>query len=149
MSVKAQLQEDLKTAMRNKDEMRKAVLRLTLAAIKNAEIEKMRELDEAELAAILQTEANRRRDTIAELEKAGRAEMLAAEKAELECLLPYLPQQLSREQVIQAAQAVIDELGASSPSQMGNVMKQLMSDLKGKADGRLVSQVVKELLTGT
>ena len=146
MGIKAQLQEDLKAAMRSKDELRKAVLRFTLAAIKNREIEQRGELDEETLAAVLQTEIKRRRDTISEVEKAGRADLLAAEKAELECLLPYLPQQMSKEDVEQAARAVIAELGASSSAQMGEVMKRLMANLKGKADGRLVSQVVKELL---
>ena len=147
MNIKAQLQQDLKTAMRDKDETRKAALRLTLAAIKNAEIDKRGELDDQASLAILQTEIKRRRDTLAELEKANRADLLAGEKAELDCLLPYLPQQMSREEIVTAARAVIAELGANSPAQMGNVMKRLMADLKGNADGRLVSQVVKELLS--
>ena len=147
MSIKAQLQQDLQDAMRNKDTLRKAALRLTLAAIKNAEIEKIGELDEAEVEAILQTEVKRRRDTLVELEKAGRNDMLATEKAELDYLLPYLPQQMSREEITAAAQAVIAQVGASGPAQTGEVMKHLMANLKGKADGRLVSQVVKELLS--
>jgi uncharacterized protein len=146
MTVKAQLQEDLKTAMRNKDEVRKAVLRLTLAAVKNAEIDKRGELDDAGVMAVLQTEVKRRRDTLAELEKADRPDLLAAEKAEIEHLLPYLPQQMSREEIEAAARAVIAEMSASGTPQTGEVMKRLMADLKGKADGRLVNQVVKELL---
>lgn len=146
MSIKVQLQADLKTAMLNKDEIRKAVLRLTLAAIKNMEIERRGELDDAGTLAVLQTEVKRRRDTIAELEKADRPDLLAAEKAELEHLLPYLPQQMSREEIEAAAQAVIAEMSANGAPQTGDVMKRLMSDLKGKADGRLVNQVVKELL---
>lgn len=146
-TVKTRLQRDLKTAMRDKDELRKAVLRFTLTAIKLAEVDKIGELDEAEMGALLQAQVNRRRDTIDELEKAGRLEALATEKAELECLLSYLPQQLSREEIEQAARAVIAELGASSPAQMGQVMKRLLAELKGRADGRLVSQVVKELLS--
>jgi hypothetical protein len=148
MSLKAQLSADLKAAMLSKDEMRKAVLRLTLAAIKNAEIDKRGELDDAATLAVLQTEVKRRRDTLAELEKANRPDLLAQEKAELELLLPYLPQQLGRAEIVPAARAVIAELGATTPADTGNVMKRLMADLKGKADGRLVSQVVKELLNG-
>ena len=147
MGIKAQLQDDLKTAMRDKNEVRKAVLRLTLAAIKNAEIDRRGELDEASAMAVAQTEVKRRRDTIAELEKFNRPDLLAAEKAELDYLLPYLPQQLSREEVAQAARAVMAELGAAGPVQTGNVMKRLMADLKGKADGKLVNQVVQELLS--
>ncbi len=147
MGIKAQLQDDLKTAMRDKNEVRKAVLRLTLAAIKNAEIDRRGELDEASAMAVAQTEVKRRRDTIAELEQVNRPDLLAAEKAELDYLLPYLPQQMSREEVAQAARAVIAELGAAGPVQTSNVMKRLMADLKGKADGKLVNQVVQELLS--
>jgi uncharacterized protein YqeY len=147
VDIKTRLQQDLKTAMRDKDEVRKRALRFTLAAIKNAEVDKIGELDGAEMDALLQAQVKRRRDTIDELEKAGRLEAQAVEKAELECLLDYLPQQLSREEIELAARAVIAELGANSPAQMGQVMKCLMAELKGRADGRLVSQVVKELLS--
>ncbi|MBN1888378.1 MAG: GatB/YqeY domain-containing protein [Thermoflexales bacterium] len=146
-NVKTRLQQDLKAAMRDKDELRKRVLRFTLAAIKNAEVDKIGELDEAEMDALLQAQVKRRRDTIDELEKAGRLEALATEKAELDGLLAYLPQQLSREEIEPVARAVIAELGASSPAQMGQVMKRLLAELKGRADGRLVSQLVKELLS--
>lgn len=146
MSIKARLQEELKAALRDRDEVRKAALRFTLAAIKNSEIEQRGELDEAHVMAVLQREVKRRQETIAELKEAGRAEALARETAELECLLPYLPRSLSREEIAQAARAAIAELGATSPAQFGQVMKRLMADLKGQADGRLVGEVVKELL---
>lgn len=151
MTIKAKLQDDLKAAMKSGDKRRLAVLRLTLAAIKNVETAEGRptrgDLTDAEVAVVLQTEAKRRRDTIAELEKADRPEMLADEKAELEALLEYLPQQIGREQIVQAARAVIAETGAQGPAQMGAVMKQLMAQLKGQADGKLVNEVVRELLT--
>ena len=99
-----------------------------------------------EAIAVLQTEIKRRRDTIAELEKADRPELLADEKTELAVLVDYLPQQMSREQIVEVARAVIAETGAAGSAQMGAVMKQLMARLKGQADGKLVNEVVRELL---
>lgn len=148
MNLKTRLQEDLKQAMRENAPVRKAALRLTLAAIKNAEIEKRGELDDAGVLAVLHTEVKRRRDTIAELEKTDRADLLAAEQAELACLLEYLPRQMSRDEIIAAAREVIAQVGASRPAQTGEVMKRLMPQLKGQADGKLVNQIVQELLSG-
>ena len=146
MSLKDQLQADLKAAMLNKDDVRKNVIRMTLAALKNAEIDKVGELTDAETQAVLSTEVKRRRDTIAELEKANRPELLQNERAQLETLLDYLPKQMSREEVMAAAQRVIAEAGAVGPQAMGDVMKRLMADLKGRADGKMVNEVVRELL---
>ncbi len=148
MSLKAQLQDDLKTALRDNDAARKAALRLTLAAIKNAEIAKIGELSDDEALAVLRTEIKRRRETIAELDAlpAKRPELLAEEQAQLEALIGYLPQQLSREQIAEVARDVLARLGHPGPSQMGSVMKQMMIELKGKADGRLVQEVVREMM---
>lgn len=148
MSLKTRLQDDLKTALRDNDAARKAALRLTLAAIKNAEIAKIGELSDDEALAVLRTEIKRRRETIAELDalRANRPELLAEERAQLEALIGYLPQQMSREQIAEVARAVLARLGHPGPSQMGQVMKQMMIELKGKADGRLVQEVVRDLL---
>jgi uncharacterized protein YqeY len=185
MSIKDQLQADLKTAMLNKQELRRDVIRFTQAAMKNAELAKQQKLvkershlwqtgkvdedgnpiiDEAErdkqLAeiarlvpltdeeqlSVLTTEVKRRRETIADAEKAGRADLIEREQAELEVVLGYLPKQMSREEVTAAAQAVIAEVGAKGPQDTGKVMGKLMLQLKGKADGKLISEVVKELL---
>lgn len=146
MSIKLQLQEDLKAAMRSNDEVRKAVLRFTLSAIKNAEVAKIGELSDDESLAVLRTEVKRRRETIAEAEHAGRADLLAEEQAQLEVLNTYLPQQLSREQVAEAARSVLAGMDNPGPKQMGQIMKQLMAELKGKADGKLVQEVVRELM---
>ena len=185
MSIKDQLQADLKTAMLNKQELRRDVIRFTLAALKNAELAKQQKLvkershlwqtgkvddsgnpifneterekqlaeiakltpltDEEQLA-VLSTEVKRRRETIADAEKAGRADLIAREEAELEVVLGYLPKQMSREEVMAAAQQVIAEVGAKGPQDTGKVMGKLMPQLKGKADGKLTSEVVKELL---
>jgi len=146
MSLKTRLQDDLKTAMRDNDALRKDVLRLTIAAIKNAEIAKIGELTDDELLAVLRTEVKRRRETIAEVERSGRTDLLAKEQAQLEVLSAYLPQQMSREQIVVAAKAVLAQMGAADPKQMGLVMKNIMAELKGKADGKLVQEVVRELM---
>jgi uncharacterized protein YqeY len=150
MTLKTKIQDDIKAALKSGDKHRLAALRLTLASIKNAETAEGRttrgDLTDEEVAALLQTEVKRRRDTIAELEKVDRPEMLADEKAELQALLEYLPQQMSREQIVEAARAVITQTGATGPAQMGAVMKQLMAQLKSQAEGKLVSEVVRELL---
>ena len=146
MNLKEQLQADLKTAMLNKDELRKEVIRFTIAGIKYAELNKNKPLDEAEVAAVLQTEVKRRRDTIAELEKVNRPDLLKHEQDQLEVLLAYLPRQMSREEIEAVAKQVIAELGVSGPQATGAVMGKLMPQLKGKADGKLINEVVRDLL---
>ena len=148
MSTKQKLQEHLKEALRARDERRKSVIRMALAAIVNAEVEHGGELDDADVTAVLQKQARRRRDTIAELRQANRPELLAAEEAELAILEEYLPRLLSREEIGAEARQVIAGVGATGKGQMGLVMRQLMSKLKGRADGRVVNEVVRELLSG-
>ena len=150
MTLKTRLQDDLKAAMKSGDKRRLAALRLTIAAIKNVETAEGRptrgDLTDEEVMAVLSTEVKRRRDTIAELEQVNRPDLLADEKAELEALLDYLPRQMSREQIVEAARAVIAQVSATGPAQTGAVMKQLMAQLKGQADGKLVNEIVRELL---
>jgi len=147
MSLKQCLQDDLREALRARDERRKSVIRMALAAITNAEIERG-DLDDAGVTAVLQKQANQRRDTIAELKEADRPDLLAGEEAELDILKEYLPRLLSREEIAEEARQVITEVGATGMAQMGAVMRQLMSRLKGRADGRAVNEVVRELLSG-
>jgi uncharacterized protein YqeY len=148
MTLKQRLQEDLKEALRARDERRKSVVRMALAAIVNAEVEHGGDLDDADVIAVLQKEARRRRDTVAELRQADRPELLANEEAELAILEEYLPTLLSREEIVEEARRVIEEIGATGVGQMGPVMGQLMSKFKGRADGRLVNEIVRELLSG-
>jgi uncharacterized protein YqeY len=148
MGLKQQLQGDLKEALRARDERRKSVIRLTLAEIVNAEVEKGGELGDDDVIPVLQKEARRRQDTIAELRQVGRPEMLAKEEKELAILEGYLPQLLSREEIAEEARQVVAEVGATGMGQMGPVMRQLMSKLRGRADGRVVNEVVRELLAG-
>ncbi|OGO49785.1 MAG: glutamyl-tRNA amidotransferase [Chloroflexi bacterium RBG_16_68_14] len=149
MSLKEQFAADLKDAMRQRDERRRGVLRLTLAALHNAEIEARGELDAAAVAGVLAREAKRRRESIEEFGKAGRQDLVDKEEAELAILSAYLPQPLSREEIVQAARQVIQETGASGPKDIGKVMPVLMRQLAGRADGREVNEVVRELLAGS
>ncbi len=148
MSLKSQLQDDLKAAMRDNDSIRKSALRLTIAAIKNAEVAKIGELTDEEMLGVLRTEVKRRRETIAELDalQADRPELLAEERAQIEVLTAYLPQQMSREQIVEVVQAVLARLGHPPASQFGPAMKQVMAELKGKADGKLVQDVLRDLM---
>jgi uncharacterized protein YqeY len=147
MTLKQRLQDDLKRAMRAKDALRKRTLRLALAEIKNREIEVRGELSDADVAAVLQKEAKQRRETLEELAQVDRPDLVASEQAELEVLTEYLPQQLGREEIADLARQVIADLGVEGPRQMGRVMGALMPQLKGQADGKLVNQVVRELLS--
>jgi uncharacterized protein YqeY len=148
MNLKEKLTEDLKQAMRQGDERRKSTIRLVRAAITNAEIERGEELSDDEVLAIIAKEAKQRRESVTEFAKGGRQDLVDQEEEELQILLSYLPAQMSRDEIEIAARQVIAEVGATSMAQMGEVMRRLMPQLKGKADGSLVNQVVKEILTG-
>jgi len=147
MAFKERLQDDLKTAMRNQDDVSKRALRLALAAIKNKEIDEGRELDDTEVVVILQKEVKARQETLEELTRIERPELAASQQAELELLTAYLPRQLNREEIEELARNVIVKTGAEGLGQIGQVMGQLMPQVKGQADGKLVSQVVRELLS--
>ncbi|MBN1967710.1 MAG: GatB/YqeY domain-containing protein [Anaerolineae bacterium] len=142
------LQADLKEAMRAKDRQRVMVIRMALNAIKQEEIDGLRSLDTQEATAILMREAKKRRETIAEAESLNRAEYVANEEAELAILESYLPRQLSREEIASLARSAIVASGAQTPKDMGKVMQVLMPQVKGQADGKLVNEVVRELLSG-
>lgn len=146
MSLKRQLEEDLKTAMRAGEGLRKSTLRLALAAVRNAEIDQRGELSDAETMRILQKEVKSRRETIAEAEQAGRTELAETTEAEIVILEDYLPQPLSDAAVEALARQAIEEVGAGSPSEMGQVMKVLMPRVQGRAEGAQVSRIVRELL---
>lgn len=146
MHPKEQVQQDLKDAMRSKDTQRREVLRLLMAAFKQVEVDQRKELAPEDALGILMTEAKKRRESIDEMENAGRAELAEQEKYELSVIETYLPRQLSREEIETMAREAIAEVGATTPKDMGNVMKVLMPRVKGQADGKLVNSVVRELL---
>lgn len=145
---KVQLQQSLKEAMVSKDNLRRDVIRMALNAIKQVEIDEQKTLTPEEALTILQREVKRRRDSIAEAESLGRGDIAADEASQLAILETFLPAQLSREEIESLARAAIAESGAASPKEMGKVMAVLMPKVKGKADGKLVNDVVRDLLNG-
>jgi uncharacterized protein YqeY len=147
MSLKDRLTEDLKQAMRQRDERRKSTIRMLRAAITNAEIERGGELGDDEVLTVIAKQAKQRRESMTEFAKAERQDLVDQEEEELQILLSYLPAQMSRDEIEVAARQVIAEVEATSLAQMGEVMRRLMSQLKGKADGSLVNQVVREILS--
>jgi uncharacterized protein YqeY len=147
MDLQEQLRADLKTALREQDPVRKSAVRMAIAALKNARVEKNADLTEDEMMAALAKEVKQRRNAMAEFERAGRQDLVASELAELAVLEAYLPEALSEEEIVELARQAIVETGADSPRQMGQVMGALMPRVRGRADGRQVSQIVRELLT--
>lgn len=145
-SMKDQLQADLGDAMRARDDDRRRTLRMLLAAIKNAEIAAMHPLSDAEVVAVTRSQAKQRNDSITEFAKAGRQDLVDREQAELDILTAYLPQLAGRDAVETAAREVIAEVGATSVRDLGKVMPVLMKRFGEAADGKLISEVVREQL---
>lgn len=148
MHPKERLQEDLKAAMKAGDAQRRDTLRLLQSAIRQKEVDERISLSEDQVYALLTKEAAKRRDSIAEARKAGRNDLADKEQFELTLIESYLPQQLSREEIAEEVRRAIAETGATTAKDMGNLMKVLMPRVKGKADGKLVNEVVKTLLNG-
>lgn len=144
--TKTRLNDAVKEAMKNKDAARRDALRMTVSAIKQIEVDTQKELSEDDVLAVLQKEAKKRRETITELTNAGRP--VDSEQFELGVIEEFLPRQMSAGEIKAVAQAVIAETGASSAKETGKVMGLVMARVKGSADGKLVSQVVRDLLNG-
>ncbi|PJF35303.1 MAG: glutamyl-tRNA amidotransferase [Candidatus Thermofonsia Clade 1 bacterium] len=147
MNLKERLQEDLKAAMKGGDIARRDAIRLIASAIKQEEIDAQKTLTEEEVIALLMREAKKRRDSIEEAQRLGRTETAAKEQFELSVIEAYLPQQLSREELEAEIRRAIEEVGAKSAKEMGNVMKVLMPRVKGRADGKLVNEMLKTILS--
>jgi uncharacterized protein YqeY len=143
---KEQLQAALKEAMINKDNVRRDVIRGLLSAVKQVEIDSQKTLNSEEIVSILQKEAKKRRESIDEALKVGRTEIADQEKIELAIIETFLPAQLSREQVATIVQETITQTGVTSQKEIGKLMGALMPKVKGQADGKLVNEVVRELL---
>ncbi|MBK7896188.1 MAG: GatB/YqeY domain-containing protein [Candidatus Promineifilaceae bacterium] len=146
MSLKETLQQDRIAAMKSGDTAKRNTVGLLLAAIKQEEIDGQTTLDDTAVQALLTKQAKQRRESIADYEKAGNAEMAASEQAELVIIESYLPQQMGRAEIAAIAAEIVAELGVTDAKGMGQVMGKLMPRLKGQADGRLVNEVVRELL---
>lgn len=146
MTLLEQINAEMQQAMKTHDTVRRDTLRMVLTAAKYLEKEIGRVPDDAETLAVIQREAKQHRDSIEEFRRGGRPDLVEKEQAELAILDTYLPQQMSREEIEVAARAAMANLGVRDKSQMGLLMRTLMQELKGRADGRLVNQVVQELL---
>ena len=140
--------DDMRDAMKSRESARVATLRMLMAAVKNAEVEKRHELSDDEVLEVVTRESKRRRESIEAFGKGGRDDLVAKESAELAVLESYLPERMSDEELAALVDATISETGASSPKQMGDVMKALMPKLKGRADGSKVSALVRSRLGG-
>jgi len=148
MTLKTRIIDDMKAAMRAKDAARLSAIRLLLAAIKQKELDERIELDDAQLLAMVERQLKQRRESIAQYEKAGREELAAGERFEIEVLAAYLPAQLNEAEVDAAIGAAIAESGAAAPKDMGRVMGVLKARLAGRADMAAVSARVKARLAG-
>ena len=146
MSLTEQLQADMKNAMRDGDAHRRDTLRMALAAVQNAAKDKREDLTDEETLAVLTRQVKTRRESIQAYADAGRDDLAAKEQAEIDVLQPYLPAQLSEDEVRALVDEAIASTGASSPGDMGRVMGALMPRVKGRADGKLVSSIVNETL---
>jgi uncharacterized protein len=147
MATRLQLEADLRQAMRAGDEVRKRTLRQALSAVKLAEVDERRQIDEAQITAILQREVKSRRETIADAEQAGRPDLIQAAQAEMDVLHGYLPAELTQAELEELIRQVIASSGASGPGAMGQVMKEVMTRVEGRADGRRVSELARRLLS--
>jgi len=148
VGLRQKLSDDLKQAMRGGDKVRRSVIRLVIAAIRNAEIARQTALDDdTDILGIIAKEVRQRRESIEAFKQGERQDLVAQEEAELTILNEYLPRQMTREEIVVAARQVIEEIGAQGPGDKGKVMPQLIAQLKGRADGREINAVVTELLT--
>lgn len=148
MSLKEKLANDMKEAMKARDagKARLSVIRLVRGAVRQIEIDQKVELDDEGVLAVISKEVKQRRDSIEEFKKGGREDLVAQNEADVAILMEYLPAQLSEAEVRALVDEAVAAVGAQGPKDMGKVMKELMPKVKGKADGKLVNQLVKEAI---
>jgi uncharacterized protein YqeY len=146
LTLQQRLESAMRDSMRARDEQRTQTLRMAMAAAQNQRIARGRDLTDEEVVDVLTKQVKQRRESIAMFRDAGREDRAAAEEAEAAILAEFLPEQLSEDEIVSLARAAIAETGASSPSDMGRVMGTLSPRTKGRADGRVVSDVVRRLL---
>ena len=146
MSLKEKLQEDLKSSMKNKDTIRKSVITLVRAAIKQIEVDQRVELDDVAVMDIISKQLKQRNDSLAEFEKAGREDLIEETKSEIQVLKEYLPQQLSEEELEKIVIETIAEVGATSMKDMGKIMAIIKPKTAGRADGRKINELFNKNL---
>jgi uncharacterized protein YqeY len=145
--LKEKLQQDIKEALKSGNSHKRMVLGMVMSAVKNKEIDKKGDLTDEEVIAVISSEVKKRRDSIMQFEKGGRPELAEQEKEEAKILMEYMPEQMSEEQIRAEVKKAISETGATDAKEMGKVMAALAPKIKGKADGQLVSKIVKEELS--
>ena len=146
MTIKTQLNESMKDAMKSGDEVRKRTVRMALAAIKQTEVDKRTELDDPAVMSLLQKEIKNRRESLEEARKANRSDLIESNEAEINVLQAFLPKPMPAEELRALVQTAITETGASGPADMGKVMKTVMPKVAGRAPNDMVSATVRELL---
>ncbi|MBU2535363.1 MAG: GatB/YqeY domain-containing protein [Chloroflexota bacterium] len=145
--LKQKLSDDLKQAMRSGDTVKRGAIRMLMAAMNNVEKARQAELKDSDIFGVIAKEVRQRRESIEAFKQGNRQDLVDKEEAELAILQEYLPQQMTREEVVEAARKVMAEVGAEGPGDKGKVMPKLMAQLKGQADGREINEVVSELLS--
>ena len=148
MSIQAELTNAMKDAMRNKESERLGVIRMLRSAIKNAEIDQKKELSDEEIISLFATQVKQRRDAAQVYRDGGRDDLAQKEEAEIEILQEFMPAALSTEELQKIIENAVTELGATSMQDMGKVMKQVSAATRGRAEGRVVSDMVKQRLSG-
>jgi len=146
MALKDNIREALKEALKRQQRTEVSTLRLLLSEIRNAEITQQKPADDNKVLEVVAREAKRRRESIEAFKLGNRSDLVTREEAELAVLMSYLPEQMSREDIIAAVRQAVDAVGAKGPGDKGKVMSQLMPQLKGRADGKEVSEIVTEVL---
>jgi hypothetical protein len=148
VSLKEEITTGIKLAMKSGEKTRLQTLRFLLSSVKNKEIDKRADLTDEEILQVIATSVKQHKDSIEQFTKGGRDDLAAQEKAELEILVAFLPPQLSEAEIKEVVAKVAKEIGASTMKDMGGLMKAVMIKLKGKADGKLVQDMVKQILAG-
>ncbi len=147
MSLKEQINQDLKAAMKAKDTQKRDALRLLTSAFKQIEVDERKELSDEDVVKIIQKQVKQRNDSIAQYKEAGRDDLVAKEQAEIDCYTCYLPKQLSDDELQMRLRKIIEQVGATSMKDMGKVMGAATKELAGKADGKRINAAVKSLLS--
>ena len=143
MGLRDQIPEDLKSALREKKSLELTVLRMLQASIKNREIDNKEELSDEQVIQVVSSEIKKRRDAVEEFTKVDRQDAAETEKQEIEILMKYMPEQLTEDEIIGKVREIISASGAGGMKDLGLVMKPVMSELKGKAEGKLINQIVR------
>ena len=147
MSLKETIEDDLKAALRSRDERRKIAIRMVLAAVHNAEVKERKPLDDAGVISVIKKQVKQHQESIDGFRKGNREDLVHKEEAELSYLLPYLPAALSRDEIERAAREIIHEVGATGPRDKGKVMPLVIARLAGKAEGKEINEIVSGLLS--